>query len=109
MILGRKLTKLRLISSEDFFFREHHNFETKIDLRPRISDNFIALSGEYCMTGIGIPIAVPASEVMVVPTGRKSHPSKKYGRIQNFSGSDKKLFGKNQKFLGSERKYFGQN
>ena len=31
---------MRLIPSEDFFYREHYDFRTKFGLRPRISDNF---------------------------------------------------------------------
>ena len=32
---------MRLISSEDLFFREHHDFRTKFGFCPRISDNLL--------------------------------------------------------------------
>ena len=35
------MRKMRLISSEDLFFREHHDFRTKFGLCPRISDNLL--------------------------------------------------------------------
>ena len=40
MILGQKSRIMRLIASEDFFFREHHYVGTKFGFCERISDNF---------------------------------------------------------------------
>ena len=40
LILGRKLGNMRLIPSEHFFFREYHDFMTKLGLRPRLRQFF---------------------------------------------------------------------
>ena len=48
LILGRKLKTRRLNLSEDlFFFRDHHDFRTKLVFRLRISDNFFVISEMY--------------------------------------------------------------
>ena len=48
-----------------------------------------------------VAIVVPVGEI----GGNCAPKSPKFGKNQNFSGSDKEIFEKNQNFLVSDRKY----
>ena len=74
MILGRKLTKLRLISSEDFFLENTIILRRKLAFVLESQIILLLYPESICMTSIGIPIAWPASEVMVVPTREEVPP-----------------------------------
>ena len=58
MLLGQKVSNLRVIIIEDFIFGEHHDFETNWSSSENPRQYFF-LSIKYCM-----PTACPASEVI---------------------------------------------
>ena len=59
MILGRKIRNLSRISSEELFFREHHNFGIKIGLCFKIKHNFLSYSENIACPTHQLPLKYP--------------------------------------------------